>query len=123
MLQNKYKALRISNNIYPSHAVYPIGSEAFGGSGVQLARSGVNLAGAGFGNGTRRKIIRGVKKGGCIAFGLTEAFGTPEQAAQARAIAQTANTTNTILQGGCADAGAMVVAKKRLPAAKLRAMF
>ena len=112
--------LHISNNIYPSHAVFPM--DGFGGSGVQLA-------GSGFGKGTRRKIVRGLKKGGRIALGLTEAFGTPEKAAQARAFAQTANTTNTIrqgdgcLQGGYADVGAMVVAKKRLPAAKLGAMF
>ena len=111
--------LHIPNNIYPSHAVFPM--DGFGGSGLQLACSGLELAGCGFGKGTRRKVIRGVKKGGRIALGLTEAFGTPEQAAQA--IAQTANTTNTILQGGCADVGTMVVAKKILPAAKLRAMF
>ena len=64
--------LRISNNIYPSHAVYPM--DSFGGNGLQLAGSGLELAGAGFGKGTRRKVIRGAKKGERIGLGLTEAF-------------------------------------------------
>jgi hypothetical protein len=94
----------VTNDLFPhrtSHAV--VGSSNIEGSGLALA-------GAGFGKGTRKKVLKTVGKVARSGLGLVKAFGSDDQKAKASQAEEAYN----IVQG----AG---VAKK--PAAKLRKMM
>ena len=94
----------VTNDLFPhrtSHAV--VGSSNIEGSGLALA-------GAGFGKGTRKKVLKTVGKVARSGLGLVKAFGSDEQKAKAN----TAEQAYDIVKG-------TGVAKK--PAAKLRKMM
>jgi hypothetical protein len=95
----------VTNDLFPhrtSHAV--VGSSNIEGSGLALA-------GAGFGKGTRKKVLKTVGKVARSGLGLVKAFGSDEQKAKA----------NTAEQAFDIVKGAGPVSKK--PGAKLRKMM
>ena len=95
----------ITNDLFPhrtSHAI--VGSSNIEGSGLALA-------GAGFGKGTRKKVLKTVGKVARSGLGLVKAFGSNEQKAQA---SQAEEAYNIVKGAGGAP---------KKPASKLRKMM
>ena len=76
--KQKMVGLQVSSDIFPSRAFFPNQS----GNGHVIAGAGFKVAGQsgdGFGKGTRKKLLKGAKKGAAVGFNLVQAFGSPEQ--------------------------------------------
>ena len=94
----------ITNDLFPHRASHAtVGSSNIEGSGLALA-------GAGFGKGTRKKVLKTVGKVARSGLGFAKAFGSNKQKEQTAA----SETAYNIVKGA-------FVAKK--PAAKLRKMM